>query len=96
VAQSGVKVKINYKAALEDGFVFDNSLERNEPLTFKIGSKRIIKGLNEGVIGMKVGGQRTVVVPPKFGFGKNTLGGIIPQDSFIFLEIELLDAEIEN
>lgn len=92
-ADKGLKVKINYKAALEDGFVFDSSLERNEPLIFRVGAKTIIKGLNEGVVGMQVGGKRRVVVPPNLGFGKNTLGGIIPQDSFIIFEIELLEVD---
>ena len=92
-AEKGKKVKINYKAALEDGFVFDSTLERMQPFEFTIGSKTVVKGLQEAVDGMQVGGKRKAVVPPKLAFGKNTLAGIIPSDSFIYFEIELLDVK---
>jgi len=90
-AEVGSIVKIHYKASLEDGTIFDSSYERNMPFKFKLGTKAVLKGLNESVLGMKKGGKIKVIIPPKLGFKSHTLGGLVPPDSFLFFEIERVE-----
>jgi FKBP-type peptidyl-prolyl cis-trans isomerase len=83
-------VTVNYRGTLEDGTLFDESYGR-EPFTFKLGAGQVIKGWDEGVRGMKVGGKRKLIIPAKLGYGKTgTPGGPIPPDATLIFEIELL------
>lgn len=88
VALAGMTITVHYRGTLTDTTVFDSSLTR-EPLTFKLGARRVIRGWDQGLIGMRVGGKRTLVVPPRLGYGGKTMGKI-PANSHLIFEIELL------
>ena len=75
------------------GRKFDSSLDRNTPFSFPIGAGRVIRGWDEGVVGMRVGGRRTLVIPPDMGYGSRGAGGVIPPDATLLFEIELLDVK---
>lgn len=92
VATSGKSVTVNYVGTLTDGTKFDSSYDRNEPFTFNLGAGEVIKGWDEGVTGMKVGGKRKLTIPPSLGYGSNDLG-IIPPNSTLIFEVELLDVK---
>lgn len=91
-ATAGKNVTVHYIGALTDGQVFDSSRSRNLPFTFALGSGQVIKGWEEGVAGMKVGGTRILVIPPELGYGANGIGPIPPNATLIF-EVELLGVE---
>jgi len=90
--QSGQEVTVHYTGALEDGTKFDSSLDRGQPFKFKIGVGQVIKGWDEGVMTMKVGGKRKLVIPPQLGYGRRG-GGPIPPNSTLVFEVELLDVQ---
>ncbi len=90
-ATAGQTVSVNYRGTLENGKEFDSSYERG-PFTFPLGSGRVIKGWDEGVEGMKVGGKRKLVIPPDLGYGSRGAGRVIPPNSTLIFEVELLDA----
>lgn len=92
VAVSGKSVTVNYLGTLTDGTKFDSSYDRNEPFTFNLGVGEVIKGWDEGVSGMKVGGKRKLTIPPSLGYGESDLG-IIPPNSTLIFEVELLDVK---
>ena len=86
------KVKVNYRGMLENGTEFDSSFKRNEPFVFQIGVRQVILGWEEGLMGMKVGGKRTIKIPPSLAYGSKGVGDLIPPNSTLIFEIEILDA----
>ena len=89
-AVTGNKVKVHYVGTLDDGTQFDSSKEKNTPLELTIGNGDVISGFDQGVLGMKVGGIRKVVIPPSLGYGYQQMGEI-PANSTLTFEIELLE-----
>jgi len=88
-ATTGQNVVVNYRGTLENGTEFDKSYGRG-PFTFPLGAGRVIRGWDEGVAGMKVGGKRKLVIPPDLGYGSRGAGGVIPPDATLIFEVELV------
>ncbi|AJE03729.1 FKBP-type peptidyl-prolyl cis-trans isomerase [Geobacter pickeringii] len=87
----GKPVKVHYTGWLENGTKFDSSVDRGEPFIFTIGAGEVIPGWDEGVMSMKVGGKRKLVVPPQLGYGAAGAGGVIPPNATLIFEVELID-----
>jgi len=88
------KVVVNYTGSLEDGSIFDSSLNPGrEPFTFTLGAGSVIKGWDLGVKGMKVGGKRKLTIPPELGYGENGAGSVIPPGATLIFEVDLLEVE---
>ena len=89
------KVVVNYTGTLENGSVFDSSLKPGrDPFTFTLGVGSVIKGWDQGVKGMKVGGKRKLVIPPELGYGDQGAGNVIPPNTTLYFEVELLEVEV--
>lgn len=101
-ATSGQLVTVHYtgwlydeKAPQQRGQKFDSSLDRDKPFTFKLGAGQVIRGWDEGVAGMKVGGKRTLLIPAWLGYGSSGAGGVIPPNASLVFEVELLDVNAD-
>ena len=90
VAQAGATVQVHYTGWLPDGTKFDASRDHGEPFSFRLGNRDVIVGWDEGVAGMRVGGTRTLVVPPALGYGADGAGGVIPPNAVLVFRVELL------
>lgn len=100
VATSGSDVTVHYTGWLYDenapqqrGLKFDSSVDRGQPFTFLLGAGQVIRGWDDGVAGMKVGGKRTLLIPADLGYGSNGAGGVIPPGASLVFDVELLDVK---
>jgi len=89
-AQAGQTVSVHYTGWLENGKKFDSSVDRGQPFSFPLGAGRVIKGWDEGVQGMKVGGKRKLIIPSQLGYGARGAGAAIPPNATLIFEVELL------
>lgn len=95
-ADVGKTVVVHYTGWLMDGTKFDSSHDRNQPLSFTLGERRVIAGWEKGVVGMKVGGKRELIIPPELAYGKRGAGGVIPPNATLKFEVELLEVKGKN
>jgi FKBP-type peptidyl-prolyl cis-trans isomerase FkpA len=89
-AKAGDHVSVHYTGTLADGTKFDSSVDRGQPFSFPLGAGRVIKGWDVGVAGMQVGGKRKLIIPSDEGYGPQGYAGLIPPDSTLVFEVELL------
>jgi peptidylprolyl isomerase len=89
-AKAGQSVTVHYRGTLPNGKQFDASYDRGEPFTFPLGGGQVIKGWDQGVAGMQVGGKRKLTIPPELGYGAQGAGADIPPNSTLIFEVELL------
>jgi len=93
-AKKGNNLKVHYTGWLSsNNKKFDSSLDRKQPFEFKLGRDQVISGWNRGILGMKEGGKRKLIIPPELGYGENGSGNSIPPNSTLIFEVELLEVD---
>lgn len=92
-AKAGQTVSVHYTGWLTNGKKFDSSVDRGQPFSFRLGVGQVIKGWDEGVQGMKIGGKRKLTIPPNLGYGARGAGGLIPPHATLVFDVELLGVQ---
>lgn len=92
-AKAGSTVSVHYTGKFQDGNVFDSSISRGDPLVFELGAGRVIKGWDEGIVLMKVGGKAQLIIPPDLAYGERGAGGVIPPNATLVFDVELVDVK---
>ncbi len=90
-AHVGETASVHYTGWLKDGTKFDSSVDRGQPFSFRLGAGQVIKGWDEGVVGMNIGSKRKLIIPPDLGYGARGAGRVIPPNATLIFDVELLD-----
>ena len=90
------KIKVHYIGKLQDGTKFDSSYDRNQPFSFQIGLRQVIDGWEKGLIGMQVGGKRTLIIPPELAYGERGAGELIPPNATLIFDIEIIEVKLPS